>query len=133
MTDIFLVYDKQCPACHYYSHIVKIRDDVGTLILVNARDNNAIMHEITDKGWNMDQGMVLKVGRALYYGADAIHILSMMSSQSDWFNRCHYWVFRSKTSARFLYPILKGLRNMLLKFLGVTKINNLGLENNHTF
>jgi len=130
---IFLVYDKQCPACDLYCLLVRIRADVGELDLVDARDGGPIMDEITAAGLDIDQGMVLKVGSRLYYGADAIHTLSLMSTRAGFFNRLSYWSFRSKAVAAVLYPVLRALRNLLLKILGKTKINNMSLPNNDRF
>ena len=91
------------------------------------------MDEITAAGLDIDQGMVLKVGSQLYYGSDAIHALSLMSTQIGFFNRLTYWSFRSKAAAGILYPLLRTLRNLLLKMLGKTKINNMRLPNNDRF
>jgi hypothetical protein len=83
------------------------------------------MEEITAKGLDIDQGMVVKVGGELYYGADAIHVLSLMGTDKGFFNRLAYWSFRSKGVSHVLYPILRTCRNLLLKVLGKTKINNM--------
>lgn len=131
--EILLIYDRDCPACNYYCQIVRIRDSVGTLKIVDARENSDVMKEITDRGLDIDQGMVLKMHDQFYYGADAIHALSMMSSRSGFFNRFNYWLFRSKTLSSVLYPVLRSLRNLLLKILGKTKINNLNLPGNDHF
>ena len=131
--DILLVYDDECPACDNYCRMVRIRDTVGTLKLVNARESSEVMQEITRQGMDIDQGMVLKVGDVLYYGSDAIHALSLMGSPSGVFNRLNHWLFRSKTRARLLYPLLRSCRNLLLKILRKTKINNLGLDGNDRF
>ena len=74
---ILLVYDKECPACDYYCNIVSVRDSVGELVLVNARESNDIMAEITELGLDIDQGMVLKMNHSIYYGPDAIQILTL--------------------------------------------------------
>lgn len=130
---ILLVYDKECPLCDNYCQMVRIRESVGELKLIDARDPGDIMGEITAAGLDIDQGMVLKMGDSLYYGSDAIHMLSLISSQSGLFNRLNYWLFRSRTISRVLYPVLRFFRNLLLKLLGKTKINNLGLEGNDRF
>jgi hypothetical protein len=83
------------------------------------------MNEITARGLDIDEGMVLKAGDALYYGADAIHALSLLSSRRGIFNRVTYRVFGSKSLSRLLYPVLRALRNLLLKLLGRTRVNNL--------
>ena len=80
--EIILVYDKQCPACDAYCRLVRIRDTVGDLRIVNARERSEVMDEITAHGLDIDQGMVLKMGGRLYYGADAIHALALISSRS---------------------------------------------------
>jgi predicted DCC family thiol-disulfide oxidoreductase YuxK len=130
---ILLVYDKQCPACDLYCSLVRIRADVGELELVDARNGGPIMGEITAAGLDIDQGMVLKVGSQLYYGSDAIHALALMSTRAGLFNRLSYWSFRSKAFAGVLYPVLRAMRNLLLKMLRKTKINNMGLPNNARF
>ena len=130
---ILLVYDKQCPACDFYCNLVRVRADVGELKLVDARDKGPVMDEITALGLDIDQGMVLKVGTQLFYGSDAIHALSLMSTRTGFFNRFAYWTFRSRGAARVLYPALKTLRNVLLKVLGKTKINNLQVAGNDRF
>ena len=88
------------------------------------------MDEITSQGHDLDQGMVLKMGGQLYYGADAMNALALIGSRSGIFNRLNYWIFRSKTASAILYPVLRFFRNLLLKVLGKTKINNLEIGDN---
>src|SRR5690349_15286722 len=130
---ILLVYDKECPVCNAYCRMARIRASLGELRLVDAREPGALMDEITALGFDIDQGMLLKVDDRLYYCADAIHALALMSSRSGVFNRFTYWVFRSERLSRLLYPVLRAGRNLLLKLLGKTKINNLGLADNVRF
>ncbi len=132
-TDLFLVYDKECPACNYYCKLVRVRESVGNLVLVDARESSSLMNEITEAELDIDQGMVFIVGDRMYYGADAIHALSVMSTRSGVFNRVTYWVFKSKFLSGILYPMLRAARNLFLKILRKTKINNLNLENNNKF
>lgn len=130
---IFLIYDKQCPACDNYCKVVRIRESVGELILINARDKSELMDEITTQCLDIDQGMVLKINQQLYYGSDAIHALALISSRSGVFNRLNYWIFKSKTLSHLLYPVLRLFRNLLLKLLNKTKINNLEVNGNDKF
>ena len=131
--EILLVYDKECPACDNYCQVIRIRETVGRLKIVNARDNSDVMQEITAKGLDIDQSMVLKMGDQLFYGADAIHALALISSKSGLLNRLNYWMFKSKRVSAFLYPVLRACRNLLLKILGKTKINNLKYDKNERF
>jgi len=131
--EVLLIYDKQCPACDLYCRLIRIRESVGRLVLVDARDAGPLMDEITGAGLDIDQGMVVKVGSQLYYGADAIHALALMSTRHGIFNRVAYLAFASRGVASFLYPALRTLRNLLLKLLGKGKVNNLGRPGNDRF
>ena len=91
------------------------------------------MDKITKSGLDIDQGMVLIIGEKLYYGSDAMHALALISSRSGIFNRINYWIFKSKSVSSLLYPVLRIFRNLLLKILGKTKINNLSKNKNKKF
>ena len=130
---ILLIYDKDCPACNAYCQLVRIRQSVGELQLINAREDSAIMQEITALGLDIDQGMVLKMANSTYYGSDAIYMLSLLSSRSGVFNRLNYHLFKSRRVAKWLYPLLRGCRNLLLKLLRKRKINNLHISGNDSF
>lgn len=131
--EVLIVYDKQCPACDYYCNLIRIRESVGSLVLVDARDGGPIMAEITAAGLDIDQGIVVKVGGQMYYGSAAIHALALMGTNRGLFNRLAYLSFRSKTVSRIIYPVLRMCRNLLLKLLRKIKINNLAVTGNDKF
>ncbi len=128
-----LIYDKECPACNNYCQWIRIKESVGELTLVDARSQHQWVDEINQRGLDIDQGMLLIIDEQWYYGHDAIHALALISSPSTLFNRFNAIVFRSKTLSRYLYPCLRSMRNLLLKMLGKTKINNLNIDNNSHF
>lgn len=131
--EILLVYDQQCPACDTYCQHVGIKQSLGPLTLVDARQSSDVLAEITAQGLDVDQGMVVKMNGQLYYGAVAMQALALMSSRTGIFNRLNYWMFRSVIVSGLLYPLLKVCRNLLLKSLGRTKINNLDASGNERF
>ena len=124
-TDVWLVYDGECPVCKTYCKYIRIRDAVGNLQLVDARQPGILMDEITAAGLDIDQGMVLKFNDIIYYGADAIHMLTLLSTPSGIFNRINYYVFSTKIGAKIVYPLGKAFRTLLLKLLGIKYIENL--------
>lgn len=130
---VLLVYDRQCPACEFYCRLVRIRESVGELRLVDARDDSEAMERVTAAGLDIDEGMVLIIGDRLWYGPDAIHTLALLGTRSGLFNRLAWWSFRTEARARRLYPLLKACRNLLLKLLRRTRINNLGVAGNDRF
>ncbi len=131
--DLMLIYDHQCPVCDAYCRRVRVRPSEGTLHILDARGPSEIRDEVTRRGLDIDQGMVLQTGQGLYYGAEAIHQLALLGTRSDPFNWLNYIVFRSRWAAERIYPVLRFFRNLLLKLLGRTKINNLDLPHNERF
>ncbi|MDH3589969.1 MAG: DUF393 domain-containing protein [Gammaproteobacteria bacterium] len=130
---LLLVYDKQCPFCDAYCKLVRVQSAAGSLELVDARQGGPQIQHITEMGLDVDEGMVLIAGNELYYGADAIHALALLSSRSGVFNRLNFLIFRSKTLSRLLYPLLRTGRNLALKLLGRSRINNLNRPGNDRF
>lgn len=122
---VFLVYDHDCPVCRAYCTRALPVDDKTEIRLVNARDDTAIMPDITERGMDIDQGMVLKVGHDLYYGSEAVFQLQTYKKRS-WIDRL---LFATRARARVMYPAGKAVRNMLLRILGVPFIENLKPEN----
>ena len=119
----WLVYDGDCPFCSRYVRYLRLRDAVGKVLLINAREGGPLVDEMIDASLNLDEGMVLKMGGRYYHGADCIHALAMLSSSCDAFNRVNAAIFRSPTLSRALYPILRAGRNAVLRGLGRTKIH----------
>ena len=123
--EVWLVYDGECPICRPSANALKIKEAAGTLHLVNARESHPILEEIKKAGLNLDDGMVVKMNGTLYHGSDAQHILAMIGTNVDWFNRMNVLLFHSKFIATLVYPILRFIRNIVLKINGTQKLNNL--------
>ncbi len=133
MREVLLVYDHQCFVCDAYCRKANIRENVGELKRVNAREASPMMDELTAKGLDIDKGLVLKIDNDIYYSSDAVHELSLLSNRGNLFNRLTYWTFRSKRLSHIIYPILRFFHDLLLKILHRAKINNLHLPDNDWF
>ena len=125
METLWLVYDGECPLCSAWCTRARVKEAVGELVLVDAREPGALMDEITALGLDIDQGMVLKFRDVIYYGPDAIRMVSLLGTRSGWFNRVNAWFFGGKRRADFWYPVGKAFRNLTLKVLGIRYIDNL--------
>ena len=123
-SDNWLIYDGECPFCSQYVKLVRIRQAVGGLKLLNARDGGPQYDEVLRAGLDLDEGMVLKLNDRLYHGDDCVHALAMLSEPKGFFNRLNVWVFKSPKRAAFLYPILRAGRNLALKLLGRKKLDH---------
>ena len=102
--------------------MVRLRDSVGPVRLINAREPDPIVAELRRAGYDLDEGMVLKYGGRTYHGADCIMMLAMLSTPVGPFNRINAAIFRSPTASRLLYPLLRTGRRAVLRLLGRTRI-----------
>lgn len=123
-----VLYDTECPVCDAYCSIAEIEKSKGSIERIDARKDGDLLREVTAKNLDIDEGMVVKYRNELYYGADAIHILSILAPRKSLFEKISYHLFKSKTRARLIYPVLKAGRNLLLRVLGRSRINNLGTK-----
>jgi predicted DCC family thiol-disulfide oxidoreductase YuxK len=121
--EVLIVYDGQCPFCSRYVELVRLRESLGRVELIDAREGGAVVDEIRAAGLDLDEGMVLKLDGRLYHGADCIHMVALLSTPSSWFNRVNAAMFRSRTASRLLYPVLRTGRNTVLRMLGRSKLN----------
>ena len=122
--EVVIVYDGECPFCKQYMGLLRLRASAGSVRLVNARSDDPWVNEIVRRGYDLDQGMIVVIRDQFYYGAEAMHVLGMLSTGTGWFNRLNYYVFRSKPVATVLYPVLRSGRSFLLRIMGRSLINS---------
>lgn len=122
-TELILIYDGDCPFCRSYVGMLRLKDTIDNVILINARDGGAHVEEATRKGLDLNEGMALLYAGTWYHGPDCMHILSSMTTSSRLLNRVTARIFSSASRAKALYPILRFGRNITLKLLGTKHIN----------
>lgn len=127
--NIELIYDDQCPVCRSYCRNVKLDKDSSHLNLIDARKNSPLMEEVNARGLDIDQGMVLKVGDALFYGSDAMHQVSLRAQNKGWTALVNRIFFRTRGLTHIFYPAGKTVRNFLLRLKGIQPIHNLKPKN----
>ncbi|MEO1469439.1 MAG: DCC1-like thiol-disulfide oxidoreductase family protein [Pseudomonadota bacterium] len=118
MTDNVLIYDGECPFCAAFVKLVRLREAVGGLRLVNARDGGPEVEAAIAEGYRLNDGMLLRLDGQSYYGDECLNRLALLSSRSTAFNRLNYWLFRSPRLSRISYPVLKRGRALALALLG---------------
>ncbi|NNU16842.1 DUF393 domain-containing protein [Parvularcula sp. ZS-1/3] len=119
----WLLYDGECPFCSAYVKLVRLRDSIGQVRLIDARDGGPELAELEAKGLDINEGMAMKYEGKIYYGDECIHVLSLLSTASGPFNSFNAWVFKSEARSKALYPFLRAGRNTALKILGRKKID----------
>lgn len=120
----WIVYDGECPFCRNYMALVKLRNNIGSVRLINAREFGPEVHAIREAGLDLDDGMVLNYQGQMYHGADCIHMIALLSEDDGLFGKINNWVFQSPVRSKTLYPILRFFRNMTLMVMGRKKIKD---------
>lgn len=120
--ELSIIYDGHCPFCSRYVRLVRLREALGNVQLIDARSGHALARMLVERGYDLNEGMALIDGDDIYYGDDCINRLALMSTGSGVFNRINAAIFRSKTCSRLLYPIMKAGRRLVLFILGRKKI-----------
>jgi predicted DCC family thiol-disulfide oxidoreductase YuxK len=120
MTDAALtvVYDGECPFCTNYVRLMALRRSVGKVDLVDARSGGPVVEDIARRGYDLNEGMVVRYGARLYYGSDARVLLSSLSEDGTVAARTLAKLLRHPGRARFLYPVMKLGRRATLLILG---------------
>ena len=118
--NLTVVFDGECPVCTAYS--CSIAAD-GANTIVNARDGGELVEQLTAQGFDLDEGMAVIHDGKVFHGSEAIRIMALHGPRHGMLGRLNHVVFRSAARSRFLYPILRSGRNLLLRMLGRRKLN----------
>lgn len=109
-----VVYDGECIFCQNYVRMLRLRDSVGKVDLVDARSDDPRVGELVARGYDLDEGMVFSYRGRIYHGSDAVNALALLASPSTLFNRLNATILSKPTTARVLYPWLKAGRRLTL-------------------
>ena len=113
-----IVYDGECPFCRNYVRLMELRKAVENVDLVDARTPHPAVWKLVELGYDLNEGMAAIYGGKIYYGSDAVVLLSSMTNGRGWAGRFLAVLLRRPARARFLYPYMKVGRRFALKILG---------------
>ncbi len=125
---IYLIYDHECLLCRHTAKALRLKKAAGKLTTINARTDHMLVKIAIQKGYDLNEGILVKFNNRFYYSTDAIHFLAMLSSDSDWFNRINAKLFKYKFATTLIYPILKFARKILLILRRTPKIYTPGTQ-----
>jgi predicted DCC family thiol-disulfide oxidoreductase YuxK len=120
-----LVYDGACPFCTRFATMVRLRAAVGAVELVNARDGGPEIERLRAQGIDLDQGNVFSYGGRDYVGPEAMQAIATLTGLEGLFGRMVAWMIATPGRARLLYPLLRGVRNLMLKLKGEPQLGEI--------
>ena len=118
-----LIYDGACIFCDAYVRLLSLRDAVGPVELIDARSGDTRLRAYESVGYDLNEGMLFEYNGTVYFGADAVNVLAILSTSVSTFNRINGALLSKRPVARFFYPILKFCRTITLKLRRVPKIS----------
>lgn len=115
----FLLYDGDCPVCSAYVAMARLRQLYPDLRIISARSEPALVAELRGRGYEINEGMVLRLDGAIHFGADATREIAVLgrASRSRW-RRAALGLIGTAPWASALYPWLNRGRRLLLRRLG---------------
>ncbi len=113
-----VIYDGDCPVCASWMRMVRLRERVHTVELIDARSGDPRVTALAATGYDLDEGIVLIWNGHVHHGAEAMRLLAILSAEDGWFNHIQRRIFSSPSRARHLYPWLARGRRLLLRLLG---------------
>lgn len=123
ISTLFLIYDGECILCRNSAQAIKIKKSIGHLELINARSDHPLTIEAKNKGYDLNEGILVKYHEQFYYGPDAMHFLALIGSPSNIFNKISIYMFKHKMLCHLLYPVFKAVRTAILTMREIPPIS----------
>lgn len=117
-----VIYDGECPFCGAYVNMLRLRDAFGSVELLNARAYPELVGDCLRRGIDLNDGMLVLYGERCYFGADAVTVLSNLTTASGLINSAVAYVLKRPRLSRLLYPAMRGGRAATLKILGRARL-----------
>lgn len=114
----YIIYDGECPFCSQYVKLLRLRQSVGQIELVDGRQTHPAVDHVERAGFVLNNEMALVHRGTIYSGAECINRLALLSTRSGVFNRLNALAFSSAPVSRVAYPVLRSLRNLTLRLMG---------------
>jgi predicted DCC family thiol-disulfide oxidoreductase YuxK len=116
--DNWIIYDGECPFCSRYVKLIRLEQTIGNIRLIDARKNPPELNLLKEKNLDINSGMAIFFNGQLYFGADCINRLALLSSPIGLVNKLNYYIFKTPLISRILYPVLRIGRNIVIHLLG---------------
>ena len=128
MTETVILYDGECPFCTSFAKLVRLRETVGAVRIVDARKGGPELDAVRAAGLDIDEGNVVLEAwdgtraAAIHHGPGAQMWLAARSQRWHPVGLFLRTLFATPALGRLSYPVLKGTRNLALRLMGRSKI-----------
>ena len=113
-----ILYDGECPVCGEYLNLLRLRELVDEVQLVNARERPDLVEQLRAVGYEINDGIVLAHEGGIVYGASALSVIAQLGESKRTINRASAAIFRVPLLGEIFYVVLKAGLKLLLLLLG---------------
>lgn len=112
-----VLYDGECPFCRSYVSFARLKQAVGEVELIDARDVPDMVEDYAARGFPIDEGMIVDTGEVVYWGGDAVYAINALIGRNPILK-----LTGGRAFLRWIYPALKFGRNTVIRVLGKSPI-----------
>lgn len=102
-----VIYDGDCFFCQNYAALVRLKESVGPVELLDARSDDPRVADYWQRGYDLNQGMVFVYNGRVFHGHDATRMLATLSSTDTFFSAINRLTLSNPVAARLSYPLFK--------------------------
>jgi predicted DCC family thiol-disulfide oxidoreductase YuxK len=114
-----VIYDGDCPFCSNFVTLMVLKRAVGGVTLIDAREGGPMVDEVLAKGYDLNIGMVVLFGGEVYFGSDAVALISALSQEKGGAGaKLISFMLRDPGRAKVMYPFMRFGRRIVLTLLG---------------
>ena len=113
------IYDGECPFCNHFAQLLELKSSLPELEILDGRRNLALLSQLYNQGYDLNNGAILVWNEDIKHGADAINwICSEIKEPSDSLLEVLRVIFSSNKRSNFLFPLLLWGRRLSLTLKG---------------
>ena len=113
------IYDGECPFCNHFAQLLELKSRLPEFEVLDGRKNLALLSQLYNQGYDLNEGAILFSNENIMHGADAINwICSEIKDPSDSLLEVLRIIFTSNKRTNFLFPFLLWGRRLSLTLKG---------------
>jgi predicted DCC family thiol-disulfide oxidoreductase YuxK len=122
--ETLIVYDGECIYCKNFVTIVRLQASVGEVVFLNARSEDKRVLNFIKQGYYLNKGMIFYHNKMVFYGAEAVNAIALLSNDTTVYSWVIKRVFRYSRVAKTLYPLLRLGRYLTLRIRRISDISH---------
>jgi len=118
---ITFIYDGECPFCNHFAELLELKSQLNNIRILDGRKNKLLLRDLSNKGYDLDNGAILLKDENIYHGSSAInYVCSQIHNPTDKLLKLLTLTFKSKKRTNLIFPFLVRARRLVLIAKGIS-------------